>query len=328
MSELRWHPLLQEWVITATHRQERTFHPPPEYCPLCPTRAGGEPTEVPEPTYEIVVFENRFPSLLREPPAPAVAPTPFSPVLPSYGVCEVVLYTPDHNATLAVLPLERIQQLIYVWRDRYAELGARPEVQYVFIFENKGREIGVTLSHPHGQIYAYPFIPPKIERERAAMCRHYEATGGNLLLEIVRGELDDGRRIVQRLQGWVAFVPFFARYPYEVYLVPEAPRRDLLDLTDPEIEGLARILKDTLQRYDALWGFSLPYIMAQHPRPTDGAEYPYWQFHIEFYPPYRTRDKLKYLAGSEAGAGVFINDTLPEETAKALRNLKTEEAAR
>ena len=129
MSELRWHPLLQEWVITATHRQERTFHPPPEYCPLCPTRDDAYPPEVPAPTYEIVVFENRFPSLLREPPAPAVAPTPFSPVLPARGVCEVVLYTPDHDATLAALPLERIEQLIYVWRDRYAELGARPEVQ-------------------------------------------------------------------------------------------------------------------------------------------------------------------------------------------------------
>ncbi|MCX7925797.1 MAG: galactose-1-phosphate uridylyltransferase [Fimbriimonadales bacterium] len=321
MSELRWHPLLQEWVITATHRQERTFHPPPEYCPLCPSQPGGYPTEVPEPTYEIVVFENRFPSLLREPPVPAVAPTPFSPVMPSHGVCEVVLYTPDHDATLADLPVERIEQLIRVWRDRYAELGARPEVQYVFIFENKGREIGVTLSHPHGQIYAYPFIPPKIERELDAMRRHHDATGGNLLREIVQLELEDGRRIVRRMDGWVAFVPFFARYPYELDLVPEAARRDLLDLTDAEIAGLARILKDTLQRYDALWGFSMPYVMAQHPRPTDGAEHPYWQFHIEFYPPYRTRDKLKYLAGSESGAGVFINDTLPEETAAALMEL-------
>jgi UDPglucose--hexose-1-phosphate uridylyltransferase len=322
MSELRWHPLLQEWVITATHRQERTFHPPPEYCPLCPTRDDAYPTEVPEPTYEIVVFENRFPSLVREPPAPAVAPTPFSPVMPAQGVCEVVLYTPDHHATLADLPSERIEQLIYVWRDRYAELGARPEVQYVFIFENKGREIGVTLSHPHGQIYAYPFLPPKLERELDAMRRHHAATGGNLLLEILQCEVQDGRRIVQRMGGWVSFVPFFARYPYEVYLVPELPRRDLLDLTDDEIAGLARILKDTLQRYDRLWGFSMPYIMAQHPRPTDGAPHPYWQFHIEFYPPYRTRDKLKYLAGSESGAGVFINDTLPEATAQALRAIE------
>ncbi|MCS7273441.1 MAG: galactose-1-phosphate uridylyltransferase [Fimbriimonadales bacterium] len=319
MSELRWHPLLQEWVITATHRQERTYHPPPEYCPFCPTRPNSTPTEVPEPTYEIVVFENRFPSLWREPPTPAVAPTPFSPVQPAYGVCEVVLYTPDHHTTLAELPVERIEQLLYVWRDRYAELGARPEVQYVFIFENKGREIGVTLTHPHGQIYAYPFIPPKIERELEAMRRHYDSTGSNLLLEIARCEQAEGTRVVSQVGNWLAFVPFFARYPYEVYLVPLEPRRDLLDLTERELTALAHLLKDVLQRYDALWGFSLPYIMAQHPRPTDGAEHPYWQFHIEFYPPHRTRDKLKYLAGSESGAGVFINDTLPEETAAALR---------
>ena len=151
------------------------------------------------------------------------------------------------------------------------------------------------------------------------MRRHHQATGGNLLLEILQHELDDGRRIVQRIDGWVSFVPFFARYPYEVYLVPEVPRRDLLDLTEDELAGLARILKDTLLRYDCLWGFSMPYVMAQHPRPCDGAEHGYWQFHIEFYPPYRTRNKLKYLAGSESGAGVFINDTLPEETAQALR---------
>jgi len=319
MSELRWHPLLEEWVITATHRQERTFHPPPEYCPLCPTQPGGIPTEVPEPTYEIVVFENRFPSLMREPPAPVVAPTPFSPVLPAHGVCEVVLYTPDHYTTLAELSLERIEQLIYVWRDRYAELSARPEVQYVFIFENKGREIGVTLSHPHGQIYAYPFIPPKLQRELDAMQRHYTTTGENLLLAIARYEQAEGTRVVNQIGNWLAFVPFFARYPYEVYLVPLEPRRDLLDLNEGEIESLAALLKDTLQRYDALWGFSLPYIMVQHPRPTDGAEHPYWQFHIEFYPPHRAPDKLKYLAGSESGAGVFINDTLPEHTAAALR---------
>jgi UDPglucose--hexose-1-phosphate uridylyltransferase len=320
MSELRWHPLLQEWVITAMHRQERTFHPPPEYCPLCPTQPGGYPTEVPEPTYEIVVFENRFPSLWREPPAPAVAPTPFSPVMPAYGACEVVLYTPDHHTTLAELPVERIEQLIYVWRDRYAELGARPEVQYVFIFENKGREIGVTLTHPHGQIYAYPFHSAKIRtrvgRDAPPLTNQ---RGAISCWRLCSTNCATDKRVVQRLGGWVAFVPFFARYPYEVYLVPEAPRRDLLDLTDDEIAGLAQILKDTLQRYDRLWGFSLPYIMAQHPRPTDGAEHPYWQFHIEFYPPYRTRDKLKYLAGSESGAGVFINDTLPEETARALR---------
>jgi UDPglucose--hexose-1-phosphate uridylyltransferase len=319
MSELRWHPLLEEWVITATHRQERTFHPPPEYCPLCPTRPGLPPTEVPDPDYEIVVFENKFPSLLREPPAPAVEPTPFSPVRASEGVCEVVLYTADHNATLTELPLERIVQLIYVWRDRYQELSRRPEVQYVFIFENKGREIGVTLGHPHGQIYAYPFIPPKIERELHAQRRHRRRTGRCLLCEIVAFEVAQRVRIVEENAHWVAMVPFFARYPYEVWIVPRAHRRDLLELEEQEIEPLGTILKRVLMRYDGLWGFSMPYVMAQHPRPSDGKPHRAWHFHIEFYPPYRTPDKLKYLAGSESGAGVFINDTLPEQTAAELR---------
>ena len=319
MSELRWHPLLEEWVITATHRQERTFHPPPEYCPLCPTRPDLPPTEVPDPDYEIVVFENKFPSLLREPPAPAVEPTPFSPVRASEGVCEVVLYTADHNATLTELPLERIVQLIYVWRDRYQELSRRPEVQYVFIFENKGREIGVTLGHPHGQIYAYPFIPPKIERELHAQRRHRRRTGRCLLCEIVAFEVAQRVRLVEENAHWVAMVPFFARYPYEVWLLPCAHRRDLLEINEDEIGSLAQILKRVLMRYDGLWGFSMPYVMAQHPRPSDGKPHRAWHFHIEFYPPYRTPDKLKYLAGSESGAGVFINDTLPEQTAAELR---------
>lgn len=319
MSELRWHPLLREWVITATHRQERTFHPPPEYCPLCPTKPGAIETEVPEPDYEIVVFENRFPSLLREPPEPSVAPAPFSPVRPSEGVCEVVLYTPDHHASLTDLPVERIEQLIWVWRDRYAALSARPEVQYVFIFENRGREMGVTLSHPHGQIYAYPFIPPKLERERDAQRDYLAQHGRCLICDIVAYELESQARLVEGNDQWVAFVPFFARYPYEVYLVPRQHRGDLLTLDEEEIGSLASLLKRVLMRYDRLWGFPMPYVMAQHPCPCDGGEYPEWHFHIEFYPPYRTADKLKYLAGSESGAGTFINDTLPEETARQLR---------
>ncbi|MFQ3610619.1 MAG: galactose-1-phosphate uridylyltransferase [Fimbriimonadales bacterium] len=322
MSELRWHPLLKEWVITATHRQERTFHPPPEYCPLCPTRPGGLETEVPEPDYQIVVFENRFPSLLRTPPEPAVSGTPFSPVRPSEGVCEVVLYSPDHNATLADMPLERIEQLVWVWRERYAELSARPEVQYVFIFENKGREIGVTLSHPHGQIYAYPFVPPKLEREWEAQREYFQATGQCLLCSVLQHECAEGVRLVEVSERWVALVPFYARYPYEVHLIPRAHRRDLLDLTDEELSEMAWHLKRLTMRYDRLWGFSMPYIMVQHPRPCDGGDYNAWHFHIEFYPPYRTPDKLKYLAGSESGAGTFINDTLPEETAQTLRAVR------
>lgn len=323
MSELRWHPILREWVITATQRQDRTFFPPPDFNPLSPTKPGGFPTEIPAPDYDIVVFENKFPSLRRNPPPPAVAGTELTPVRPAKGICEVVVYTPQADATLAQLSLEKIEHLIWVWTDRFAALDARPEIEYVFIFENKGREIGVTLQHPHGQIYAYPFIPPRLEREAAAAKAHWEATGHSLFLDVLNEELTDGRRMVTENESFVAVVPFFARYPYEVHITARTPGKSALtDLTRAEQRDLARILKTMLVKYDNLFGFSLPYVMAQHPRPSDGGDYSFWQFHIEFYPPYRTREKLKYLAGSEAGAGAFINDTLPEDKAAELRALE------
>lgn len=321
MSELRWNPLVGQWVITATHRQERTFFPPRDYCPLCPTRPDAFPTEIPAPDYDIVVFENKFPSLRTPAPAPAIEANGLESVRPADGICEVVCYTPDHDSTLADQPLSRIEHLIRVWTDRFADLGSWPEVDYVFIFENKGKEIGVTLAHPHGQIYGYPFIPPVIETELASCVRHLEKTGRNLLLDIVAQELEDGRRIVLANDSFAAYVPFFARYPYEVHITArQAGKVCLLDFTEDERAELARTLKSVLVAYDQLWGFSLPYIMAMHQRPTDGGRYEsHYQFHIEFYPPYRTKDKLKFLAGSEAGAGAYINDTLAEETAQELR---------
>ncbi len=321
MSELRWNPLLSQWVITATHRQDRTFFPPRDYCPLCPTKPGAFPTEIPAPDYDIVVFENKFPSLRTPAPEPALEGNGLEPVRLADGVCEVVCYTPDHDSTLAEQPIERIAHLIEVWTDRFADMGSRLEVDYVFIFENKGKEIGVTLSHPHGQIYGYPFIPPVIETELASCRSHLEKTGRNLLLDIVAEELADGRRIVLENESFVAYIPFFARYPYEVHITARRPGKVCLpDFTGEERLDLARTLKSVLVAYDGLWGFSLPYIMVMHQRPTDGGEYGgYYQFHIEFYPPFRTKDKLKYLAGSEAGAGAFINDTLAEEKAQELR---------
>lgn len=321
VSELRWNPVLEEWVITATHRQERTFFPPPDYDPLAPTKPGGFPTEIPAPTYEIVVFENKFPSLQRKAPFPAVNGVELMPVLPAQGICEVVCYTPEYEAELATQPVRKIEELIYVWTDRFEELGAYDFVRYVYIFENKGKEIGVTLSHPHGQIYAFPFIPPIPARELRAAREHFRATGRDLIGDVLEQELADGRRLVAQNSHFVAVVPFFARYPYEVHILPRAPRTALPDFSEEEKHGLATILKVVMEKYNHLWNRSMPYIMLMHQRPTDGtsADYGYYRFHIEFYPPYRTPDKLKYLAGSEAGAGTFINDTLPEMTAQALR---------
>jgi UDPglucose--hexose-1-phosphate uridylyltransferase len=319
VSELRWNPLLGEWVATATHRQERTFLPPADFCPLCPTRPGGFPTEVPEPDYDIVVFENRFPSLRSEPPAPAVEGSELYPVRPGQGVCEVLLYSPNHSSTLAREPVEQIYKLVRVWTDRFRVLDALPFVDYIFIFENKGEAIGVTLHHPHGQIYAYPFIPPRVLTELEQSYEHHEKTGRCLICDIVNDERRDGRRIVAENSSFVAFVPFFARYPYEVHIASSRHLQALSDMEDKEQRELAAMLKMILVAYDGLFNLSFPYMMVLHGRPSDGADYDHYHFHIEFYPPLRTATKLKYLAGSETGAGVFINDTLAEDKAAELR---------
>ncbi len=316
MSELRWNPLQREWVATATHRQERTFFPPDDYCPLCPTKPGGFPTEVPAPTYDLVVFANKFPSLQPHPPPPAVAGSALEPVAPAHGACEVVLYTPDHHATLAQAPVRRIEHLVRVWRERTRALLARPDVEHVFPFENKGAAIGVTLTHPHGQIYAYPFVPPVVAREIASAQAYRDAHGGCLFCAVRAQEEEDGRRVVAREHGWVAYVPFFARYPYETHLVATRCARTLLDLDGDEVRGLARLLKRVLVGFDALFELSFPYIMALHQAPKGDAPY---HLHLELYPPLRSASRLKYLAGSEAGAGMFINDTLAEEKAAELR---------
>ena len=320
MSELRWNPLLGEWVATATDRQERTFLPPADFCPLCPTKPGGFPTEVPEPTYDIVVFENRFPSLRSNPPPPAVEGTELYPVRPGQGVCEVILYSPNHTTTLAAEPVEQIYKLVRVWTDRFRELGALPFVEYVFEFENKGEAIGVTLHHPHGQIYAYPFVPPRVAVELEESRKHKEKTGHCLVCDIVVEERRDGRRVVVENDSFVAYVPFFARYPYEVHISSSRHLQALTDMDDKEQRDLADILKAVLVAFDRLFDISFPYMMVLHQRPSDGNNYDFYHFHIEFYPPLRTATKLKYLAGSETGAGMFINDTLAEEKAAELRS--------
>jgi UDPglucose--hexose-1-phosphate uridylyltransferase len=319
VSELRWHPLLSQWVITATHRQERTFLPPEDYCPLCPTKPGGFPTEVPAEDYDIVVFENKFPSLQRQPPEPAVAGNAVSPVLPARGVCEVVLYSPDHHASLPTMPLRRIANLARVWRDRTAVLGAREEIACVFPFENRGEAVGVTLHHPHGQIYAFPYIPPVVEKELASSREHWARTGRCLFCDSLGEELSDGRRIVLEGDRFVAFVPFFARWPFETWLAPRRHLGSMAEWTSADEEDLAVVLKGLVGKFDALFGKPFPYVMVVHQAPTDGGDHRDCHLHFEFYPPLRSASRMKFLAGCESGAGSFINDTVAEESAAQLR---------
>jgi UDPglucose--hexose-1-phosphate uridylyltransferase len=309
MPELRFDPLRREWVAYATERNDRTFLPK-DFCPLCPSGPGGR-SEVPLHTFEVVVFENRFPAFGPD----KVRGRPVRP--PSTG-CEVVVYTPEHELTLAKLPPDRVRLLIDVWADRYTELGARPEVAYVYIFENKGEEVGVTLHHPHGQIYALPFVPPFATAELDAAREGLEAGGRCLHCEAIDREAA-GPRTVFASGSMIAFVPHAARWPYEVHVYPRRHVGSIAELDDAERAELADALLRTTRAYDTHFGFSTPYVMALHQAPTDGESWPEAHLHFEFYPPHRRRDRLKYLAGVELGAGTFVNDTRPEETAGHLR---------
>ena len=318
---LRWHPLRGEWVAYACHRQHRTFLPPPEYNPLAPSSDPENPTELPLGAYDAAVFENRFPTLFGASHDP---PTAIVPTLPAGGVCEVVVFSQDPTTSLGNLSLDHIELLVEVWADRYRELGARPDVRYVFPFENRGVEVGVTLHHPHGQIYGYPFVPPIAAREQAQQIAHFESTGKGLLEEHIGLELEDGRRVVYGGDHVVAFVPVCARYAYELWVLPRRPSPSLASLDALEKADLARALKTVLLKLDRMWGKPMPYIMAFHQAPTDGGSHPEAHVHIEIYPAYRMAGRLKYLAGSELGAGVFTADTFPEDKAAELRRVEVE----
>ncbi|HEY3759469.1 MAG TPA: galactose-1-phosphate uridylyltransferase [Solirubrobacteraceae bacterium] len=298
MGELRFNELRAEQVDYTIDRQERTFLPPADHCPLCPTRPGGIATEIPFPSFEIAVFENRFPAF--------AAP---------HGAAEVVVYTDDHDGSFATLPGERARALMWVWRERYAALAARTDIDYVLIFENRGVEVGVTLHHPHGQIYGYPFVPPVPAIELQAD----ERLGGCAPCELLRRELGDGRRLVYENDDVVVYVPYAARWPYEAHVVLRQHRANLPACTASELASLAAALQALTRGYDALFERPFPYVMAMHQAPTTAALTASGHVHVEFYPPLRTAEKLKYLAGSEQGGGTFIVDALPEESARALR---------
>lgn len=313
---LRWHPLRGEWVAYASHRQSRTFMPPPEYNPLAPTSNPQFPTELPQGAYDVAVFDNRFPSMTPQanhPPASIVE------TLPANGACEVVVFTQDPNTALAALPLDHLDLLLQVWADRTQTLGSYPQIQYVLPFENKGVEVGVTLHHPHGQIYAYPFVPPVPARMAERQQAYYQKHQRGLLQDWIEKEIADNQRILYQDEWAIAFVPVCARYPYEVWVAPIQPAATLMDLSPEQRWSLAKALKTVTLKYDGLWKRPFPYLMAWFQAPTDDQPHPEFHLHAEFYPPYRTSDKLKYLAGTELAAGMFANDAVPEEKAKELQ---------
>lgn len=313
---LRWHPLRGEWVTYAAFRQNRPFLPPPAYNPLAPSSDPANPTELPRGDYQIAVFDNRFPSLA---PGAHDPPALHLPTAPASGRCEVVVFTQDPGAPLHSLGAARIDLLLQVWADRTTRAARGGTIAYVLPFENRGAEVGVTLHHPHGQIYAYPFVPPipqrMLDNEQAHFARH----GENLLAAMARTELAGGQRVVYRNEHALAFVPACARYPYEVWVMPIAPAENFAALGPAQRRALALAVRAVLLKYEGLWQRPFPYLMTWYQAPLDGRAHPETQLHAEFCPPYRTRERLKFLAGTELGAGMYAMDVLPEEKARELQ---------
>jgi galactose-1-phosphate uridylyltransferase (family 1) len=322
-SQLRYDALLGEWVVVAAHRQTRTFLPPADECPLDPSRPG-RPTEVPESDYQVVVFENRFPSLstgvARDVPSEAPG-NPLAELRPGFGRAEVVLFTSDHDRVFAELGPERARLVVDVWAERTAELSALDGVEQVFCFENHGEEIGVTLSHPHGQIYAYPFVTPRVEKVLGSVQRHRAATGGDLFAEVVTAE-SAGPRVVTANAHWTAFVPAAARWPYEVQFFPLRRVPDLPELGNAERDAFVEVYLDVLARFARRFDTPMPYIASWNQAPVRSRDD--WWLHLQLFSLRRAPGKLKYLAGSESGMGAFITDTNPEDIAEQLRAVVVE----
>ena len=327
-SVARFDPLTGEWVGIAGHRQTRTYHPPANQCPLCPTRATFK-TEIPSPDYDVVVFENRFPSfggLLPDGPDGADGTAAENPAgqesiraeIPGVGRCEVVCFTSDHNAEFADLDPARVGTVIQAWAHRTAALNAIPGVQQVFCFVNQGIEIGVTLAHPHGQIYGYPFVTPKTRTMLNQVADFRARTGRNLFEAVLEREIADAQRIVAANEHWVAFVPFAARWPIEVSIFPRSQLADLPAASAAQRAALATIYLEVLRRMGGVFDDTLPAITAIHQAPAHTGRDDF-RMHFSVFSIRRAVGKIKYLAGSESGMGAFVNDITPEDAAARLR---------
>jgi UDPglucose--hexose-1-phosphate uridylyltransferase len=312
VSELRWHALLREWVGVAAARQDRP-QMPKDWCPFDPG-SGRVPDH-----YDVYIYPNDFAAFSPDsgPFEPDASADLFGETS-ARGFCDVVLYHPDHNKLPSQLSAEHWGLIVDAWTKRSSELFADRQVAYVFIFENTGVAIGVTMPHPHGQIYSFPFIPPYVQTELDSASAFHRDHGTCLYCELLARELKAEVRLVAANDDFVAFVPFAARFPSEVQIYSRRHLDRLAALTSGEKTSLASLIQVVRKKYDSLYGFQLPLIMAVRQAPS-GADYPCFHFHVEFFPIQRSATKLKYLAGVETGAGTFLNDTVAEDRAAALR---------
>ncbi len=314
MHQLRWNAILQQWVVVSTHRQGRP-QMPADWCPFCPG-SGNVPDH-----YDVFLYPNDFPAFSSEAP-------PFEEYTPDLGLfattgargaCDVVLYSPNHTTPPSALSVDNWNKIVHLWTKRTGELAAISDIASVEIFENCGEAIGVTMPHPHGQIYAMPFVPPIMQAELASSKSYSASNGGACVFcDVLKGEIEQKERIVFANKSFVIFVPFAARFPSELAIFARRHVRSLLDLTEDEQADLAEALSVSRRKLDNLYEMLLPLMMAVKQAPLKQTE-PSHHFHIQFLPIQRSATKLKYLASIETAFGTFLADTRPEEKAEDLR---------
>lgn len=312
MAELRFNPLTNDWVMIASHRQNRP-QMPKDWCPFCPG-SGKVPDD-----FDVYKYDNDFPALSQTPQKPDDVAVGIYKTAPCYGKCEVILYSKEHTVTLPELPLPHIQKLVNLWCERFEEISSDEKIKYVFIFENRGDVVGVTMPHPHGQIYGYSVIPKKLELELKASREHMEKTGNCLVCDILKTEKEFDKRIIFENEDFIVFLPFWSEYPYGVYIASKSHKQYITDFNEREKKNLAESIKNTAGMLDCLFDYTFPYMMCMHQGAVNSGDNSHYHFHIEFFPPMRDRNKQKFNASSETGAWAHCNPTCPEEKAEELR---------
>lgn len=313
MAELRWHPLIEDWVMIASHRQNRP-QMPKDWCPFCPG-SGKVPDQ-----FDVYEYDNDFPALSQNPPEPDDVATDFFKVKPAYGKCEVILYSPEHTVTLPELSVDHISKLVDLWIERFNAIKADDKIKYVFIFENRGEAVGVTMPHPHGQIYGYSVVPKKLQLEVNSAKKYLSENGKCIFCDMLEKETEAEKRIIFKTEHFTVFLPFFCEYPYGVYIMANRHISNIAEFTDEEKRDFAKVMKEATGMLDSLFGFKFPYMMCMHNAPVNGEDpSEYFHFHVEFFPPMRSADKIKFNASSETGAWAHCNPTAPEAKAEELR---------
>lgn len=316
MAELRYNPLLDDYVMVSADRSKRPDMPK-DFCPFCP--GSGK---VPE-NYDVLKYDNDFPILSENPPKPDSVGSEFYKTAQSYGKCEVILYSPEHFGKFYELELNHIEKLVRLWKERFLELKKDEKIKYIFPFENKGAEVGTTMPHPHGQIYAYSKMPLRLRLELDNSKRYFEKENINIFDQMIKDERAFGDRIIAENDSFIVFIPFFAAYPFGAYIVAKDNLGSFEDFSDKEISDFGEILRNLVGAFDKIYDKPFPYMMGIYQIPINSETYSngekYYRFHVKFFPPLRGENSVKYNASSETGAWVHGNPRRVEDTAQELK---------